>query len=89
MEGCWPPKPFPGARQRSHPTCFSQPGPAHWLGPSELSAAGTQQAGNLQEEVLHDVVVVGEAAVWEEAGSEDDDGIEAFTIVSWGEVASK
>lgn len=34
-------------------------------------------------------MVVGEAAVWEEAGSEDDDGIEAFTIVSWGEVASK
>lgn len=42
---------------------------------------------HLQEEVLHDVVVVGGAAVWEEAGSKHDDGIETFAVVPWGEAA--
>lgn len=39
--------------------------------------------------MLHEVVVVGRAAVWEEAGGKDDDGTETFTIVPWGEAASE
>lgn len=68
---------------------FLQPGPAPWLGLLELSAAGTELVGHLQEEVLHDVVVVGQAAVREEAGSKDDNGVETFTIVPWAEAASE
>lgn len=59
------------------------------LGLSETSATGSEQAGHSQEEVLHDVVVVGGAAVWEEAGREHDDGIETFAIVPWGDAASE
>ena len=55
--------------------------PAHRLGTSELWAAGMEQPDHLQEEVLHDVVVVRGAAVWEEAGSKDDNGIETFSVV--------
>lgn len=54
-----------------------------------MSATSTEHAGHLQEEVLHDVVVVGGAAVWEEAGSKHDDGIETFAIVPWGDAASE
>lgn len=36
-----------------------------------------------QEQILHDVVIVGGAAVWKEAGGEDDDGVETFPIVPW------
>lgn len=36
----------------------------------------------LQEEILHDVCVVLTAAVWEVAGCEDDDGVQALTIVT-------
>lgn len=43
--------------------------------------------GHLQEEVLHDVVVVGGAAVREEAGGKHDDGVETFAVVPWGEAA--
>lgn len=39
---------------------------------------------NLQEEVLHDVVVVGTAAVGEKASRKDNDGVEAFAVVPWG-----
>ena len=39
--------------------------------------------GHLQEEILHDVVVIGQVTVWEIAGSKDNDGIETFSIVSW------
>lgn len=45
--------------------------------------------GHSQEEVLHDVVVVGGAAVREEAGSKHDDGVETFAVVPWGQVASE
>lgn len=67
---------------------FLQPGPAHWRGLSELSAAGMERrgggkGGHLQEEVLHDVVVVGGAAVREEAGGKDNDGVETFAVVPW------
>ena len=48
---------------------------------SGVWAAGMEQPGHLQEEVLHDVVVVRGAAVWEEAGSKDDNGIETFSVV--------
>lgn len=38
---------------------------------------------NLQEEILHDVVIVWGAAIWQEAGCKDDDGVETFPVVSW------
>ena len=63
--------------------------PAHRLGTSELWAAGMEWPGHLQEEVLHDVVVVRGAAVWEEAGSKDDNGIETFSVVPCGEAAGE
>lgn len=36
-----------------------------------------------QEEVFHDVVIIGQVAVREVAGSKDDDGIETFSVVPW------
>lgn len=45
--------------------------------------------GHSQEEVLHDVVVVGGAAVREEAGSKHDDGVETFAVVPWGQAAGE
>ena len=78
-------QPFPGARQ-NHPMWSLLP-----VLPtgSDLWAAGTERPGHLQEEVLHDVVVVGGAAVWEEAGGKDDNGVETFTIVPCGEAAGE
>ena len=63
--------------------------PAHRLGTSDLWAAGMERPGHLQEEVLHDVVVVGGAAVWEEAGGKDDNGVETFAVVPCGEAAGE
>jgi hypothetical protein len=63
--------------------------PAHRLGTSELWAAGMERPGHLQEEVLHDVVVVRGAAVREEAGGKDDNGVETFAVVPCGEAAGE
>lgn len=38
---------------------------------------------HLQEEILHDVVVISQVTVWQIAGSKDNDGIETFSVVSW------
>lgn len=54
---------------------------------SSAQPAGRDSRGHSQEEVLHDVVVVGRAAVREEAGGKDDDGVEAFAVVAWGDAA--
>lgn len=89
MQVCWRPSPSLVPGRAPHPTWFLQHGPAHRVGPSELWAAGMERVGHLQEEVLHDIVVVGGAAVWEEAGGKDDDGVETFPVVPWGEAASE
>lgn len=38
----------------------------------------------LQEEVLHDVIVVGTAAVGQVTGSKNDDSVQSFTVVTCG-----
>lgn len=40
-----------------------------------------------QEEVFHDVVVVCTAAVRQVTGREHDDGIKAFSIITWERVS--
>lgn len=88
IQVCWWPSPclVPGrapSQRGSH--SLVQPTAGTLRNAGGWGAAG----GHLQEEVLHEVVVVGRAAVWEEAGSKDDDGTETFAIVPCGEAASE